>query len=252
MDYLPKPYHTKIWRAIYEHELIEAGDRIAVGLSGGKDSMFACYALSAIRRYSKIPFSLSAITIDLGFEQSLDRDALEQFCSALEISFHYIPTRIADIIRAREQQESPCAVCSYLRRAALHRFASAHGYNKVVFAHHQDDAMETFLMNILFSGRVGTLPWKTHLTKTGIVVIRPLMYLSERDIAKAVRRLGLRTEPNVCPYSCETHRARTKELIRDLCREHKQVRANLISAMRSDRLMELWPASGRLNRSSSS
>ena len=110
MDYLPKPYHTKIWRAIYEHELIEAGDRIAVGLSGGKDSMFACYALSAIRRYSKIPFSLSAITIDLGFEQSLDRDALEQFCSALEISFHYIPTRIADIIRAREQQESPCAV----------------------------------------------------------------------------------------------------------------------------------------------
>ena len=106
MDYLPKPYHTKIWRAIYEHELIEAGDRIAVGLSGGKDSMFACYALSAIRRYSKIPFSLSAITIDLGFEQSLDRDALEQFCSALEISFHYIPTRIADIIRARERQES--------------------------------------------------------------------------------------------------------------------------------------------------
>ena len=243
--YLPKPYHTRIWKAIYEHSLIEPDDKVLIGLSGGKDSMFMAYALSKIRSYSKIPFSLSAVTVELGFENRLNAARLREFCAELEIEYDVVDTRIADVIEAKSQQASPCAVCAYFRRAALHRFAKENGINKVAFAHHEDDAMETFLMNILFSGRVGVLPWKTQLSRTGVTVIRPLMYLPERDIRKAVRRLGIQPEPNVCPYSADTSRARTKQLIRDLSRENRMIRGNVISAMHQSDEMELWPSIGR-------
>ncbi len=245
MNYLPKPYHTRIWKAIYEHRLIEPGDRVLVGLSGGKDSMFACYAFRAIRAYSKIPFELGAATIDIGFDTPMDSEALQAFCTGLGVPFHYIPTRIAEIIASKKDKVSPCSVCAYFRRAALHRFAAQQGFNKVLLAHHQDDAMETFLMNILYTGKIGTLPWITRLSRTGVTVIRPLMYLSEHDVSRASRRLALPVQQSPCPYSHDSSRARTKELIKALCRHDKMVRANLISAMFEDEQMELWPASGR-------
>mgnify|MGYP001160717518 CR=1 FL=1 len=245
MDYLPKPYHTRIWKAIYEHELLQADDRLLIGLSGGKDSMFAAYAFSAIKSYSKIPFSLEAVTVDIGFDTPMDSAALEAFCSGLGMGYHYIPTRIAGIIDSKKDKASPCSVCAYFRRAAMHRFASENGFNKVLLAHHQDDAMETFLMNILHTGRIGTLPWKTDLTRTGVTVIRPLMYLSEHDISRAVRRLSLPVQQSPCPYSCDSSRARTRQLIRDMCKDNKMVRANLVSAMVANDSMELWPSSGR-------
>jgi len=245
---LPKPYHTKLWRAIYEYELIEPGDRILIGLSGGKDSMFLTYALSTIRSYSDIPFEIEAVTVDIGFPDAFDIGRVKEACAAMEVVHHLLPTKIAQVIEERRGKTNPCAVCSYFRRAAMNRFASEHGFRKVALAHHEDDAMETFLMNILYAGKLCTLPWKTSLTRTGVTVIRPMMYLSEKDIIRAVKRAGIDTVASCCPYSSDTMRARVKRLLLELVRENKMVRANLVASMRSGPDVELWPPIRRHNR----
>jgi tRNA 2-thiocytidine biosynthesis protein TtcA len=246
---LPKPYHTRIWRAIYEFELIEPDDRILVGLSGGKDSFFLTYVLKVLQSYSAIPFTFETATVDLGFPDPLDTGRIEEQCAQMGINSHMISTRIADVIEERRESESPCSVCSYFRRAALHRYASEQGFNKVAFAHHQDDALETFLMNILYSGRVYALPWKTHLSRTGITVIRPMMYLAEKDVIKGFKRTGLEVVEHLCPYSKDTMRARVKRLIAELTQENRRVRPNLAAAIRDGDHVELWPPIARRNRS---
>jgi len=248
-NHLPKQYHTKIWRAIYEFGLIEPDDRILVGLSGGKDSLFLTYALKIIQSYSAIPFTFEAATVDIGFSDLFDTARIEEQCASLGVGCHIIGTHIADIIEERRKDENPCAVCSYFRRAALNRYASEHGFNKVALAHHQDDAMETFLMNILYSGRVYALPWKTYLSRTGITVIRPMMYLSEKDVVKGFKRTGLEVVEAFCPYSGNTTRAKVKQLIVDLAKENRKVRPNLAAAMRDGDDVELWPPIVRHNRS---
>ncbi|HBK60673.1 MAG TPA: tRNA 2-thiocytidine(32) synthetase TtcA [Firmicutes bacterium] len=245
---LSKPYHTKLWRAIYEFNLIEPGDAILIGLSGGKDSMFLVYALSLLRSYSSIPFTVEAVTVDIGFPGPFDIDKLKAACDAMGVPHHLVSTKIAQVIEERRDKPNPCAVCSYFRRAAMNRFASENGFSKVALAHHEDDAMETFLMSILYSGKLCTLPWKTYLTRTGITVIRPMMYLSEKDVIKAVKRAGIEAIPTCCPYSGQTTRARVKRLLLELTRENKMVRANLMASMRDGDDVELWPSIGRHNR----
>ncbi len=245
---LSKPYHTKLWRAIHEFDLIEPGDAILIGLSGGKDSMFLTYALSILRSYSEIPFAVEAVTVDIGFPGSFDIDKLQEACRAMGVAHHRVSTQIAQVIEERRDKANPCAVCSYFRRAAMNRFASEHGFTKVALAHHEDDAIETFLMNMLYAGKLGTLPWKTRLTRTGVTVIRPMMYLSEKDVIKAVRKAGIEAFPTACPYSGHTTRARVRQLLLELTRENKMVRANIIASMRDGDDVELWPPIGRHNR----
>ncbi|MEA4884056.1 MAG: tRNA 2-thiocytidine biosynthesis TtcA family protein [Clostridia bacterium] len=242
---LPKPYHSKLLRGILEFDLISPGDKVLIGLSGGKDSMFLMYALNVIQSYLEIPFTIAAATVDLGFKHPLDVDAIRRYSASLGVEHYLITTRIADIIEERSSRQNPCAVCSYFRRAALNRFASEHGFEVVALAHHKDDAMETFLMNIIYAGKVSTLPWKTHLARTGVTVIRPMMYLTEKDVIKGVRLAQIEPVPSPCPYSANTSRARAKKLILDLSKENRMVRANIAAAMRNGEDVELWPAEKR-------
>ncbi|MCR4426554.1 MAG: tRNA 2-thiocytidine biosynthesis TtcA family protein [Firmicutes bacterium] len=244
-NYLPKPYHTKLWRAIMEFGLIDPDDRVLVGLSGGKDSAFMLYALNVLRGYSEVPFDLQAVTVDLGFTEPLDSASMGEYCGQLGVPYHVIKTQIADIIDERSPKESPCAVCSFFRRAAMNRFAAREGFTKVALAHHLDDACETFLMNLLYSGRILALPWKTHLSRTGVTVIRPLLYFSEREVIRGTRLTGFEPVSNPCPHSGHSVRARVRHLLRELSRENKMVRANIISAMREGKPVELWPPARR-------
>jgi len=237
---LPSLYNRKILRAILEFNLIEDGDRVLVGFSGGKDSGFLLYALSVLRQHRIINCDLAALTVDLGFSGGFPMAELAAYCQSLDVPFHTLSTKIGQA--ALEQRQGPCNICSHLRRGAMNRFAKANGFNKVALAHHHDDAVETFLMCSLYSGQIRTFLPRSELDGSGLVVIRPLVYLREKEIRKTTEFTGFVPVPSPCPYNCQTQRQRVKELIRELTREHRWVYTNLASAMRYGNPIELWPA----------
>lgn len=238
---LPRTYTRKLLRAIREFELIQPGDKVLIGFSGGKDSAFLLYGLSILQRHKIIPFELGALTIDSGFKDPLDVGPLESYCKALGVRFHILRTEISRYAFGEENPEGPCATCSFLRRGAMNRFAGEHGYNVVALAHHYDDAVETFLMSIIFSGQIKTFLPRTELERSRITVIRPLVYFREAELKKALNFIGFSPIPNQCPMDGRSKRAEIKELISKLTRHNRQIFNNLASAMREGRPMELWP-----------
>ncbi len=239
---LPRTIIRKIQRAVVEFELLETNDKILVGLSGGKDSTLLLYALMILKKHLPFPIQVEALTIDLGFKEreEMDLSPLQKMCNQLEVPFHTIRAELADDILNNPQQ-NPCARCSYFRRAIIHNFAKDKGFNKVAFAHHYDDAVETFLMGILYSGQLSTFLPKTYLDKTGITVIRPLVYLREAEIKGTVKKLGITPLPSPCPRDGETKRAVVKEMIKSLRKENENIFAHLAAAMRQGRNIQLWP-----------
>ncbi len=231
--HLPKASHNKLIKACMQFGLIKEGDRVLVGFSGGKDSAFLLYALKALQGYGGIEFGLGAVTVDLGFENEIDEASITSFCERIGVHHGFIRTRAYDVIKERSE-ESPCAWCSYFRRATVNSYARAQGYNKVAYAHHMDDAIETLLMNMLYSGRGGTFQPRTSLERSGLEVIRPLVYFSERDVSRSVRFLNFEPVPSPCPFGEETSRARVKSLIRELDRENRMVRPNLESVVKCE------------------
>ncbi|HHY46657.1 MAG TPA: tRNA 2-thiocytidine biosynthesis protein TtcA [Firmicutes bacterium] len=231
----------RLWRAMVEFEMIAPGDRILVGFSGGKDSAFLLYALNVIRQHGPIPFDLGAVTIDLGFEMPLDVGPIEAYCRRLSVPFLFDATRIGEAALSNENKENPCALCSHLRRGAINNLARAHGYNKVALAHHHDDAVETFLMSIFYSGQIQTFMPKIYLTRSGITTIRPLVYFREYEIKKAAGLTGFDPIPNPCPVSERNKRKEIKALIREMARQDRTIYRKLAAAIRRDAVKELWP-----------
>jgi tRNA(Ile)-lysidine synthase TilS/MesJ len=239
---LPKTATQKLLRAIREFKLIQPGERVLVGFSGGKDSAFLLYALSILQRHKIIPFELGALTIDLGFAGDFDMESLKSYCALLGVPFQVHKTEIAKYALAEDNPERPCATCSFLRRATMNRFAKEHGYHTVALAHHQDDAVETFLMSILFSGQIKTFLPRTELNRVGLTVIRPLVYFRESEIIENIPLSRFQPVPSPCPMAGHTKRAETKQLIRTLCLQDKAVFQHLAAAIRMGRPLELWPA----------
>lgn len=239
---LPHNFTQKLLRAIWEFDLIRPGDRVLVGFSGGKDSAFLLYALSVFVKHRIIPFELGALTVDLGFEKEFDLGALQRYCDQLQVPFISVKTEIAKYALGEANPESPCATCSFLRRGAMNRIAREQGYNVIALAHHQDDAVETFLMSIIFSGQIKTFLPRTKLERSGITVIRPLVYFRGAEIRKAQGLIGFQPVASPCPLEGKTKRAEVKELIRNLSRHDRRIFNNLVAAMREGRPMELWPA----------
>lgn len=239
---LPRKIIRTVQRAVVEFDLLAPGDRVLVGLSGGKDSALLLYALALLKKHLSFPLDVEAFTIDLGFKprQEMDLSVVENLCAGLEVPFETIRAELAqDILNNPEQ--NPCARCSYFRRAIIHNHARKSGFNKVAFAHHYDDAVETFLMGILYSGQVSTFLPKTYLDKTGVTVVRPLIYLRESDIRSTIKKLGYVPMPSPCPRDGLTKRAEVKNLIRSMRKENPHIFYNLAAAMREGRGMQLWP-----------
>ncbi|MFI5359997.1 MAG: tRNA 2-thiocytidine biosynthesis TtcA family protein [Halanaerobiales bacterium] len=236
---LPGNISNKIVKAIAEFNLIEEGDHILVGLSGGKDSSFLLYALAILRKHLAIDFQLSAITIDPGFEVN-NFDYLRWLCNELEVPYHVEKTEIATYIRSVEEG-TPCAKCAHFRRGALVEYMRANNIKKVAFGHHYDDAVETFLMSILYSGQILTLQPARYLSENDIYIIRPLIYLREKYIIEYRKLFDYQPIENPCPFDKKTKRAEIKEQLQSYTR-NKQIFFNLAAAMREGAPLELWPA----------
>ena len=237
---LRRKYIKRLWRAVIEFELLTEGDRVLIGFSGGKDSSFLLYALRVLQENAPFSFEMGAVHVDLGFEVPSDASLLEEYCQSLKVPFYLKKTRIAKIAFSKEEK-NPCSSCSYFRRAVVNRTATAEGYNKVALAHHHDDAVETFLMSQLYSGKLQTFLPIADLDKSGLNVIRPLVYLREAEIERFMKGLSYIPMASRCPLQGKTSRWRVKSLIHDLTQENPFVYTNLAAAMRGDGVAELWP-----------
>ena len=239
---LPQLYFSKLMRAIVEFEMIQEDDHILIGVSGGKDSIFLTYALAIMRQRLKKKFTLSALTINPQFTQNFDTSRIRDFCESLEIPYDTVEVDIAGAIKAQADKQ-PCFTCAFFRRGAMNRYAVEHGMNKIAYAHHHDDAVETFLMSLFYSGQLHTFTPSTYLDRTGLTVIRPLVYFREQEISEAIQYHGFTPVPSPCPHDGHTIRQEVKELIQKLEPDIPDLYDHLASGMRKGALGELWPAS---------
>lgn len=237
--FVPARSLGKLWRALIEFDMLKAHDRILIGLSGGKDSMLLTAMLAEIRKFSPRPFELACYTVNTMFDDAFPKKELEEFCASYGLK-HYSDDVDMKAVQA-DKGGSPCLTCAYFRRAATNRRASELGFNKVALAHHNDDAVDTFLMNILTSGQLLTFLPVTHLSRTGITVIRPLLYYREYEIRSLVKKLALKPLKNPCPYDGHTMRETIKQQVLALERANPRTYEHLQAAMRSAGTTELWP-----------
>lgn len=220
-------------RAVQEFDLIEKGDKIAVGISGGKDSLVLLSALAGMRRFEAFDYDIVAVTIDPGFNGTQNNyDAVARLCDRLQVPFSLVHTQIGEIVFDIRKEPNPCSLCANMRRGALHDAAKAAGCNKLALGHHNDDVIETFMMNLLKEGRIGCFSPKTHLDRKDITVIRPLVFAPESQVSAACKRNGLEVVKSVCPADKTTVRQQTKEFLADMERRDKGVKQRIFSALR--------------------
>ena len=217
-------------RAVDDYGMIDDGDKIAVGISGGKDSLALLSTLAALRRFYPKKFDIVAITVDMGFE-GMDFSPVASFCEAEGIEYRIAKTEIARIIFDVRREPNPCSLCAKMRRGALHAEAQAAGCNKVALGHHYDDAVETFMMNLFFEGRLGCFSPKSYLSNRKITLIRPLIYATEKDVAYFTRRRNLPIVKTTCPEDKATERENTKQLLAKLDRENPGLKHRIFHAM---------------------
>lgn len=223
--------------AIDTYNMIEESDRIAVGVSGGKDSLVLLYGLHLLSKYYPKKFSLVAVTLDPCFEnKDSDFSAIEKFCSDNEIEYHIKRTELYNVVFVDRQEKNPCSLCARMRRGILHDMAKEYGCNKIALGHHKDDAVETFLMNLLQGGTIGCFSPVTYLSNKDITMIRPLIALDESDVENACKRNSLPVTKSNCPVDKETVREETKTLVKNLERDYPALKNKIINAMKKDNI----------------
>ena len=205
---------SMVRRCDADFDLIESGDRIAVGLSGGKDSLALLCALAAYRRFCPNPYELCAIVIDAG--AGADFSPLEPLCNKLNVPLHIVRTEIQPIVFEIRKEKNPCSLCAKMRRGALDNKLIELGYNTLALGHNADDTVETFLLSMIFEGRLNALQPKSRLDRSGVKLIRPLLYVREKETAAFVAENELSVIVNPCPADGNTYRETMKSLIQNM------------------------------------
>lgn len=226
-------------RAVDDYHMIQAGDKIAIGISGGKDSLTLLYALHGLKRFYPEPFEIHAVTVDLGFGNQ-DFSKIQALCNELEVPYTIIKTEIADIIFEQRKESNPCSLCAKMRKGALNEAMKAVGCNKIAYAHHKDDIIETFLMSLIYEGRIHTFSPITYLDRMDVTVIRPLMYMKEVDVIGFVNKHELPVAKSPCPVDGYTKREYIKQLLARLNQENPGVKERMFTAIQNQNL-EGWP-----------
>ena len=226
-------------RAVDEYQMIEEGDKIAVGISGGKDSLTLLYALNGLRRFYPKHFDLEAITVDLGFP-GFDLSAVRKLTEELGVPYTIVKTEIGKIIFEYRKEANPCSLCAKMRKGSFNEAAKALGCNKVAYAHHKDDVVETMLLSLIFEGRFHSFSPRTYLDRMDLTVIRPLMFVDEADVIGFKNKYSLPVAKSPCPADGHTKREYAKELLRSLNREHPGCKERMFTAILNGQL-EGWP-----------
>lgn len=228
-----------IRRADRDFGMIKAGDKVAVGVSGGKDSLLLLYAMALYRRFCPEPFELEALTLTMGMEP-FDVSGIRELCDRLEVPYIVRETEIGKVIFEERKEKNPCSLCAKMRRGALNELCVERGVNKLALGHHRDDAEETLLLSLFYEGRIHTFQPVTYLSRTGITQIRPMLYISEKDIIHHARVLNLPVVKSPCPADGYTKRQDMKELLDYICRKIPNAREQMLSALRNKEQYGLW------------
>lgn len=221
-----------IQHTVLRHQMISDGDFVAVGLSGGKDSMTLLHALERFRRFGGIDFRLGAIMVDPGF-QNFDIDSAKKFCEELGVELTIVATDIAEIVFDIRNEKNPCSLCANMRRGALATNMQRLGMNKLALGHHEDDLVSTFFMNLVYGGRIKTLDAMSFLDRSGITVIRPMIYLSEDAIKAYVRKNNIPVVKSPCPVDKKTSRESAKQMAETLYATNQHAKSAIINAVKS-------------------
>lgn len=232
-------------RCVQDYKMIEEGDRIGVGISGGKDSVALLAFLAELRKYNDKAFDIEAITIDMGL--GMDYTPIAQLCEQLDVKFNLIKTEIGPIIFEHRKEKNPCSMCAKMRRGALNQAILDRGMNKLALGHHYDDAVETFMMSLIYEGRISCFQPVTDLDRTGIIQIRPMLYIHEKTIDSFVTRNDLPIISNRCPVDKYTKREEIKKLVYDLSATYPDLKERIFGAMQRLPLPE-WEPKGRYKR----
>ena len=231
---------SHVRRCIEDYEMIAPGDRIAVGVSGGKDSLILLYAMAKLKEFYPIPFELHALTVHPGVPE-MDFGPVAKLCEDLNVPYHMINTEIFDIIFNHRKEKNPCSMCAKMRRGAIHNAMQELGLNKIALGHHFDDAVETFFLSLFYEGRLSCFQPVTFLDRTGITQIRPLLYCGEGMVRNAAVRHELPIVHNPCPADGNTRRQEVKELIERLRKDYPNLKDYVFGAMQRLPLPEWGP-----------
>lgn len=221
---------SHIRKAVDDYHMIEDGDKIAVGISGGKDSLTLLQGLHGLMRFYPNHFEIHAVTVDLGFK-NLNLSQIQMMCEQMDIPYSIIKTDIASIVFDQRKESNPCALCAKMRKGALNDAIKAAGCNKVAYAHHKDDVVETMLMSLIFEGRFHTFSPVTYLDRTDLTVIRPLLYMNEADVIGFVNKNKIPVVKSPCPADGYTKREYVKDLLKKLNQENPGVKERMFTAI---------------------
>ena len=224
---------SPIRKAVDDYHMIDDGDTIAVGISGGKDSLTLLNGLHALMRFYPHPFQIHAVTVDLGFD-NLDLSKIKELCEHMDIPYTVVSTEIASIVFEKRKESNPCSLCAKMRKGALNDAVKELGCNKVAYAHHKDDLLESMMMSFLFEGRIHTFAPVTYLDRSGITVIRPLLFLYEGDVKGFVKEYHLPVVKSPCPVDGSTKREDVKNLIGEINHQYPGAKARMIRAVLDD------------------
>ena len=230
-----KKVTSYIRKAVEDYDMIQDGDRVAVGVSGGKDSLVLLGALAGLSRYYPKRFTVIGLTLDMGYQA--DYSGIQAYCDKLGVEYRVKKTNIKDVIFDYRNEQNPCSLCAKMRRGALNDFAIENGCRRVALGHHNDDVLETFFLSLMYEGRINCFSPVTYLDRTDIYQIRPMIYVQERDVRGVVRRLALPVVHNSCPANGVTKRQEMKDLIQELDQKlNPGLKKRLFTAVQNSRI----------------
>lgn len=222
--------YSYVRKAVDDYKMIDEGDKIAVGISGGKDSLTLLYALAGLRRFYPKKFSIVAVTVDLGYPD-FDLSSIQVLCNELDVEYHIVKTQIGEIVTKERKENSPCSLCSKMRKGALNDYINQIGCNKLAYAHHMDDMIETMMLSLIFEGRLHTFSPVTYWDKSNITLIRPLMYVPEVDVIGFKNKYLLPCVKNPCPVDGSTKREEIKDLVKLIHKQYPGAKQRMFTAI---------------------